>query len=137
MAKPLALDINWADFPGTGTITLANEHSGNYVFLPDINVTNAPDQGVFNFQDAQLGYSSFSIIGIGGIGDTITLNYGTGYLSSENGPGDNFISQGIDNVDVNVFAGSGLTGELTPVYTDAILVLGNPGNTEGPQEGPR
>ena len=122
--------INWADFPGTATITLANSHSGNYLSFGDVTITNAPDMGVFNFQDVQSA-GDFSIIGIGGIGNTDTINYGTGYLSTDPvGGGQTFTSQGIDNLNVNVF------GEQRPhrppdddVYTGGILVVANPGNT--------
>jgi hypothetical protein len=124
--------INMADFPGTGIVTLANTHSGNYVDAGDISVTNAPDAFIFNFQDVQTA-GDFSIAGVGGVGDTATVNYGTGYLSTDpvgdtGGSAESFITTGIDGLTVNVWGASGLTTSFNAVYLGDIVDVGNNGN---------
>jgi hypothetical protein len=118
-------NINMADFPGTGIVTLANTHSGNYVDAGNISVTNAPNDFIFNFQDVQSA-GNFAIVGVGGVGDTATINYGTGYLSTDPVDGsESFSTQGIDNVIVNVFGESGLTLSTNPVYLKGIVAVAN------------
>ena len=100
--------INMADFPGTDIVTLANTHSGNYVYAGDISVTNAPDFLTFNFQDVQTA-DNFQIAGVSGVGDYAYINYGTGYLSTDPVDGAyTFVSTGIDNLYVTVWGASGL-----------------------------
>ena len=127
---PLDLNINWADFPGTGTITLANSHSGNWLTVGDVTITNAPTDGMFNFQDVQSA-GDFSITGIGGVGDTDTITYGTGYLSTDPVYDSSFTSLNIDNLNVYVYGASDLTTNQTSVYNGGIVDVGNSGNEAG------
>jgi hypothetical protein len=121
--------INMANFPGTDIVTLANTHSGNYVDAGAISVTNAPDGFIFNFQDVQTA-GDFSIAGVGGVGDTATVNYGTGYLSTDpvgdtGKAAESFITTGIDNVDVNVFGAAKLETSFNAVYLGDIVATAN------------
>jgi hypothetical protein len=121
--------INMANFTGTDIVTLANTHSGNYVDAGAISVTNAPDGFIFNFQDVQTA-GDFSIVGVGGVGDTATVNYGTGYLSTDpvgdtGSKAESFSTTGIDNVDVNVFGAAKLETSFNAVYLGDIVATAN------------
>ena len=119
--------INMAEFPGTLTVNLLDTDSGP---SPDqsaaIDVTNAPNNFTFNFNDTdQLG-NDFSIIGIGGVGDTVNVDYG-----APNGSTGEFVSQNIDNVIINVttpgafdFYGDGVAGHT------GIEAVANDGSAE-------
>jgi hypothetical protein len=124
--------INMLAFPGTDIVTIANDHSGNYTTAGDISVTNAPDGFIFNFQDVQSA-GNFSIAGVGVVGATATVNYGTGYLSTDpvgdtGASAESFITTGINGLTVNVWGASGLTTSFNAVYLGDIVDVGNNGN---------
>ena len=131
VAATVSGTINMLAFPLTDIVTIANAHSGNYTDAGAISVTNAPGNFIFNFQDVQVA-DDFSIIGIGGLGDTATINYGTGYLSTDpvGAAGLTFTSQGIDNLDVNVFGASGFATTQNDVYLGGIVAVATAGGTE-------
>jgi len=93
--------MNWGMFPGTMTVTLADNGSGIHPNQSgNIIVTKAPDAGTFNFQDANQNDHNFSITGAdtaGGAGNVINVNY-ENLLNS----GGTFASASFDKVDVNL-----------------------------------
>ena len=96
-------NINMADFPGTAIVTLANSHSGNYVSQgAEIDVWNAPNNMIFNFQDADQGGHNFQVVGLAG-DLNLTVNYGTGYAFNPDSDGILAI-QNYDNVTFHVNA---------------------------------
>jgi hypothetical protein len=123
--------INMADFPGTNIVTLANGHSGNFVHQGgDLSVTNAQDGFIFNFQDADQQGHNFQVTGASsnGAGDTVTVNYGTGYNYTADSHG-TFTSLNFDNTDINVWSGfqNGGDGDF---YSGGILAVSTSGGAE-------
>src|SRR5215469_2230528 len=98
-------NINMALLPGVSEIILkAADGDSDPVQSADFNITNAPNNLTFNFQDTNQAGHSFGIIGVGGPGDTLTVDYGvagTSFAANSTGV---FASQGYDNVDINVTA---------------------------------
>jgi hypothetical protein len=123
--------INLADFPGTTTVTLANNRSGNFVQQgSDLKVTNAPDGLTFNFQDANQQGHNFTIFGASGnpAGDTVTVNYGTGYNYTADSTGV-WVGGNFDHTDINVFSGFQNSGDQG-FYTGGLLAASTFGGTE-------
>src|SRR5262249_4442428 len=91
----------------------------------DFNITNAPNNLAFNFQDTNQAGHNFGIIGVGGPGDTLTVDYGvagTSFAANSTGV---FASQGYDNVDINVTALNDLH-----FYQGGVIAVANTGDAE-------
>jgi hypothetical protein len=118
--------INVANFPGTTTMVLVdNASESSPVQSSAIDVTNAPNNFTLNFQDTEQGGNDFSIIGIGGLGDSATIEY-----SSVNESTGQFVSQGIDNVVINIGpdgGGPNFYGNGTPGHTGIEVVANDDG----------
>ena len=123
--------INMAEFPGTNTVTLLNEHSGTFGINQndDFNVTNAMDGFTFNFNDTNEHGYAFSVVGTdttGGASNVVNINYTTVNATGT------FTSENFDNVNVNISGHSNsgaaedfYTGSTVPFGSPDILVIGN------------
>jgi hypothetical protein len=112
--------MNWAMFPGTTEVSLADRVSGIHANqTSNIVVTKAPDGGTFNFQDANQNGHNFSITGAdtaGGAGNVINVDYS----GSVNSTG-KFASSNFDFVNVNVNTG----GATEHLYSGGISATAN------------
>jgi hypothetical protein len=118
-------NINMADFPLTTIVTLANGHSGNFVSQSgEIDVWNAPNNMIFNFQDADQGGNNFQVVGLPG-DLNLTVNYGTGYGFSPGSTGA-LATQNYDNVVFDVNA-QGTPGPQQ-IYEKGIVLAANTGD---------
>jgi hypothetical protein len=119
-------NINMALLPGVSEIILKAANGGvNPTESADFNITNAPNNLTFNFQDTNQNDHNFGIIGVGGPGDTLTVDYGvagTSFAANSTGV---FASQGYDNVDINVTAINDLT-----FYQGGVIAVANTGDAE-------
>ena len=127
----LPTQSTWPIFPGTTVVTLANSHSGNYVSQPgNISVTNAPNNFIFNFQDANLGSHNFSLAAAAsvGAGGSVTENYNTGYGPDFGSGTGSMTVTGFDTVTTNVWAEG--SSEFYTFYAGGVLLWnmgdGNP-----------
>jgi hypothetical protein len=119
-------NINMGLFPGVSEIILKAANGGvNPTESADFNITNAPNNLTFNFQDTNQNDHNFGIIGVGGPGDTLTVDYGvagTSFAANSTGV---FASQGYDNVDINVTALNDLH-----FYQGGVIAVANTGDAE-------
>jgi hypothetical protein len=119
-------NINMALLPGVSEIILKAANGGaNPTESADFNITNAPNNLTFNFQDTNQAGHNFGIIGVGGPGDTLTVDYGvagTSFAANSTGV---FASQGYDNVDINVTALNDLH-----FYQGGVIAVANTGDAE-------
>jgi hypothetical protein len=125
-AGTLGGNINMALLPGVSEIILKAANGGaDASQTSDFNITNAPNNLTFNFQDTNQNDHNFGIIGVGGPGDTLTVDYGvagTSFAANSTGV---FASQNYDNVDINVTALNDLH-----FYQGGVIAVANTGDAE-------
>jgi hypothetical protein len=119
-------NINMALLPGVSEIILkAADGDPDPVQSADFNITNAPNNLTFNFQNTDQAGHSFGIIGAGGPGDTLTVDYGVADTSFDANSTGVFASQNYDNVNINVTAIA--DGNF---YTGGVIAVANTGDAE-------
>jgi hypothetical protein len=119
-------NINMALFPGVSEIILkAADGDSDPVQSTAFNITNAPNNLTFDFQDTNQAGNNFGIIGVGGPGDTLTVDYGVASTSFSAHSTGVFLSQGYDNVDINVTAINDAN-----FYTGGVIAVANTGDAE-------
>ena len=108
-----------------------------------LDVTNAPNDFTLNFNDTDQAGNNFSIVGVGGAGDTATINYGVPDTVFAAGSTGEFVSQNIDNLNINVtslddhnfYSNTGASGgievvanegsaEVLTINTDSAIQIG-------------
>jgi hypothetical protein len=118
--------INMADFPGTTTLSFVDPHSGpDGTQVADILIKNGPATFTVDFNDTNQNGHNFQILGVGGSGNTLTVNY-TDLGASQNSTGA-FASQSYDNTNINI--GSSSNGAVD-FYANGVTAVSSPGSAE-------
>ena len=116
--------INMAEFPGTNTVTLLNEHSGTFGINQNMTSMSRTRWMASRSTSTTLmsTATTFSVVGTdttGGASNVVNINYTTVNATGT------FTSENFDNVNVNI-SGHSNSGAAEDFYTGSTVPFGSP-----------